>query len=426
MRASLLHKKYLHIILPVFIGSVIAYLDRVNIAYAALTMNADLGFSAQVYGAGAGIFFIGYILFEVPGAIIAERWSPRSWLARILVTWGMISVFMAFIRSPWQFYLVRFLLGAAEASFYPVVYASVIPRWFTPQERPKAIALMLTSLQASAILGAPFAGWLLDISAFGLSGWQMLFMLEALPALVFGAVIIFILPDRPADARWLTPEERRNLTDCFLRETAEKKARRRYSIWQAMADPEVLKLCLIYFLWCTGFWGFNYWMPTALKELSGWSHGAIGWLVALPMALSMAVMLSIAASSARTGEKRWHGALPLFAAAIGMAAGACTTDPRLNFMCVCLTAIGVYGAFGVWWSYPTSFLSGTAAAAAVGLINSCGNTGGYVGPYLNGFVKQATGSFFCASLILSAMLAAGGALMLTLKNRSNRLSGSSG
>ncbi len=415
--AALLRKKYLHIILPVFIGSVIAYLDRVNIAYAALTMNADLGFSAQVYGAGAGIFFIGYVMFEVPGAIIAERWSPRIWLSRILITWGIISCFMAFVHTPRQFYLVRFLLGAAEASFYPVIYASVIPRWFTPQERPKAIAIMLTSLQISTIIGAPLAGWLLGVAAFGLHGWQMLFIVEAIPAVIFGVIILFLLADWPQDARWLTPQEKQYLADVFEQETAAKKAARHYTLWQALRDREVLKLCCIYFLWCTGFWGFNYWMPTALKEVSGWSNLAIGGLIVIPMTLSMIAMMYVAASSSRTGEKRWHGAVPLFVAALGMGAGAFIRDPQVNFLFVCCTAIGMYGAFGVWWSYPMTFLSGAAAAGAVGLINSFGNVGGYVGPYLNGYVKDATGSFLWASVALAGMLAAGGALMLTLKKK---------
>ncbi len=236
--ASLVRKKYLHIILPAFIGSVIAYLDRVNIAYAALTMNADLGFSAQVYGAGAGVFFIGYVMFEVPGAIIAERWSPRIWLSRILITWGIISCFMAFVQTPRQFYLVRFLLGAAEASFYPVIYASVIPRWFTPQERPQAIALMLTSLQISTILGAPLAGWLLGTAAFGLHGWQMLFLLESIPAVAFGVIILFVLADWPRDAPWLTEQEKEHLSTCFEQETAAKKAARHYTLWQALRDRD--------------------------------------------------------------------------------------------------------------------------------------------------------------------------------------------
>jgi ACS family tartrate transporter-like MFS transporter len=205
---SLIQRKYFYIILPTFAGSVIAYLDRINIAYAALTMNEDLGFSAQIFGMGAGIFFFGYVLFEVPGALIAERWSPRIWIARIMITWGIISCWMAFIQNAWQFYLVRFMLGAAEASFYPVVYASIIPRWFTPEERPRAIAFMLASLQVSAIIGSPLAGWLLGVHWFAFKGWQILFIMEAIPAFVFGILVLFCLSDWPEEVIWLTSEEK--------------------------------------------------------------------------------------------------------------------------------------------------------------------------------------------------------------------------
>jgi len=414
---SLVKRRYLHIILPAFIGSVIAYLDRVNIAYAALTMNADLGFSAEVFGMGAGIFFSGYVLFEVPGALIAERWSPRIWLARIMITWGIIACGMAFIQNAWQFYLVRFLLGAAEASFYPVVYASVIPRWFMPEERPRALALMLTSLPLSAIIGSPLAGWLLGVHWFGFQGWQILFIMEAVPAVIFGMLILFVLADWPDEVSWLTSEEKEHLMEMYRREQSAKEAVRKYTVWQALRDREVLKLCLIYFSWITGYWGFNYWMPTVMKEVSGWSNLAIGWLVVVPMSFSLAAMLYTAGSSSKTGEKRWHGALPMFVGAAGMGIGTFISDPQLNFIFVILTAIGVYSAFGVWWSYPTTFLSGMAAAGAVGLINSFGNVGGYVGPYLTGFIKTATGSFHLAYLYLAGSLAAAGVLMLTLKKR---------
>ncbi len=412
---SLLARKYLHIILPLFVGSIIAYLDRVNIAYAALTMNADLGFSATAFGMGAGIFFFGYVLFEVPGALIAERWSPRIWIARIMISWGIVSCFMAFIQTEWQFYIVRFLLGAAEASFYPVVYASVIPRWFTPDERPKAIALLLTSLQISAIIGSPFSGWLLDIRLFGLAGWQLLFIIEAVPAFLFGFIILKILADWPEEVSWLSEHEKRDLMEQFRQETEMKQSMRRYTVLEALADREVLKLCLIYFLWITGYWGFNYWMPTVLKEASGWSNLAIGWLVVFPMFLSLLAMLYTGHSSSRTGEKRWHGAIPMFVGAAGMGIGTFMHDPVINFIFVCLTAIGVFSSFGVWWSYPTTFLSGAAAAGAVGLINSAGNIGGYVGPYLTGFIRDFTGSFRTAYVFLALSLLAAGALMLTLR-----------
>ncbi len=421
MHATLTGKRILHILLPLFIGSVIAYLDRVNIAYAALTMNSDLGFSPDVFGMGAGIFFVGYVLFEVPGALVAERWSPRIWLARIMVTWGIASFFMAFIHTGWQFYLVRFLLGAAEASFYPVAFASVIPRWFTPDERPRAIAGMLTSLQISAIIGAPLAGWILGISFLGLRGWRILFVLEAIPALVFGLVLYVWLADWPCQVRWLTDGEKEYLTKQYDEEVARKNAARSYTVLQALRDPEVLRLCLIYFLWITGFWGFNYWMPTALKDLSGWSTQSIGWAVVIPMALSLAAMVFVGHSASRTGEKRWHGALPVFLGALGMGVGIFVRKPVLNLGFVTLSAIGVYGPFGVWWSYPTCFLSGPAAAGAVGLINSFGNLGGYLGPYLTGVARSVTGSFQGAYVALAVSLVTSGLLMLTLR-RGGRVS----
>lgn len=412
-----LQRRYLYIILPTFIGSVIAYLDRVNIAYAALTMNEDLAFSAEAFGMGAGIFFAGYVLFEVPGALIAERWSPRIWIARIMLTWGIISCGMAFIQNAWQFYLMRFLLGAAEASFYPVVYASVIPRWFTGEERPGAIALMLTSLPISAVIGSPLAGWLLGVHWFGLKGWQVLFITEAVPAVIFGVLILFLLSDWPDEADWLTSEEKRQLMELYRQEKTAQEAIKKYTVWQALRNREVLKLCLIYFLWITGYWGFTFWMPTVLKEVSGWSNLALGWLIVIPMLCSLMAMLYTASSSSRTGEKRWHGAAPMFIGAAGMGIGTFISEPYLNFIFVIMTAIGVYSALGVWWSYPTTFLSGMAAAGAVGLINSFGNVGGYIGPYFTGSIKAMTGSFRPGYVYLACSLAAAGVLMLTLKKR---------
>lgn len=222
LEKSLDRKRALLVILPLFIGSVIAYLDRVNLAYAAMTMNKDLAFSSSVFGMGAGIFFAGYVLFEIPGAILAERWSARIWLARIMISWGLVSWLMAYVHTEWQFYCLRFLLGAAEASFYPVAYASVIPRWFTAAERPRALALMLTSLPVSAIVGSPLAGWLLTVRVFGFKGWQTLFILEAIPALLFGLVIAFWLKDWPKDAAWLSDPEKKHLADAYERELAEK------------------------------------------------------------------------------------------------------------------------------------------------------------------------------------------------------------
>lgn len=402
-------------LLPLFLGSVIAYLDRVNLAYAALTMNQDLGFSASVFGLGAGIFFAGYVLFEIPGALIAERWSARIWLARIMVTWGLVSCLMAFVRSEGEFYVLRFLLGAAEASFYPVAYASVIPRWFTPAERPRALAAMLSSLPISAMVGSPLAGWLLGCELFGLKGWQTLFLLEAVPAVLFGLVLWFWLKDHPKDAAWLTESEQVQLTAAYEQEVARRRALKAYTVWQALSDREVLKLCLIYFLWITGYWGYNYWTPTVLQEASGWSSLRVGWMLAIPMSLALLGMLVVAGTSTRGTEPRWHGATPLFVATLGMGLGVVLQDPLWGFVGVCLAGMGVYGPFGVWWSYPTTFLSGAAAAGAIGLINSCGNVGGFLGPWFIGVLKESTGSIQAAYLGLASSLLLAGLLMLTLR-----------
>ncbi len=415
IEAGARRKAYRNVVLPLFMVSIIAYLDRVNLSYAALTMNEDLGFSAGVFGLGAGIFFAGYVLFEIPGALIAERYSPKWWIARIMVSWGLVSGLMAFVTKPWEFYLLRFLLGAAEASLYPVLYASCIPRWFGARDRARAIAVLLTSLQVSSIVGAPLAGWLIGWSPFGLKGWQGLFVLEAVPAVVFAFVLVRWMADSPGEARWLTPEERRFLIERFEREVAAKNRARRFTVAEALRDREVLKLCVTYFLWITGFWGFGYWMPTVLKAASGWSNLAVGWMIVVPMTLSLGFMLWVGDHSARTGEKRWHGAVGPFLGAVGLGLGTLSEEPALAFLFLCLAGIGVYAPFGVWWSYPTAFLSGPAAAGAIGLINSFGNVGGFVGPYVTGYLKDLTGSYTAAWWYLAASLGCSGLLMLTLR-----------
>ena len=410
-------KAYLNVVLPLFITSVIAYLDRVNIGYAALTMNADLGFDAQVFGMGAGIFFAGYFLFEIPGALVAEKYSPRLWLARIMISWGLICGLLAFMQTAFQFYLLRFLLGAAEASLYPVIYATCIPRFFAARSRARAIAVLLTSLQVSGIIGAPLAGWLIGVPLAGLEGWQVLFLIEALPAVAFGVLLPFWMADWPNEARWLTEPEKEFLTHQYEREVAAKAAARRFTVLEALKDREVLKLCLTYFLWVTGFWGFSYWMPTVLKEVSGWSNPEIGQAFALAMLVSLVASVATGHSSSKRNEKRWHAALPLLAAAIGVGASAFTRDPWIFLFLLTLAAVGTYAPMSVWWSYPTTFLSGAAAAGAVGLINSLGNLGGFVGPYLTGWIRQTTGSFAGALLYLAGSLASAGLLVLTLKRR---------
>ncbi len=405
-----------NIVVPCFLISVMAYIDRNNLSYAKLTMLTDLQFSESVYGFGAGIFFLGYLLFEVPGALVAERTSPKLWLARIMITWGLLTGLMACIRQPWQFYWLRFLIGVAEASLYPVLYASVVPRWFRSEDRARAIAIMLCSLQVSSIIGAPLAGWLIEVPLGpSFQGWQALFILEAIPAIVLGCIVVFWMADSPQEAWWLSDGERAALTNHLSTQT-DSDHRSHRPLWSALIDRTVIKLCCIYFLWMTGFWGFNYYTPTILKEL-GWSSLVTGWLVAGAMAMSLVVMLGVGHSSSVTGEKRWHGAVCMFVAALGFYAGTHTNQPWIAYACLCLAGIGVYAALGVWWSYPTTFLSGTAAAGAVGMINSIGSSGGFLGPYITGVVKDVTGSVNIAWTALAVCLLAAGGLILTLRAR---------
>jgi MFS family permease len=415
----------LRVILPLFVTSVIAYIDRVNIGYAALTMNKDLGFGPEVFGLGAGIFFAGYVLFEIPGALLAEKYRPRVWLARIMISWAVICSYMAFMHTETEFYVARFLLGAAEASLYPVIYVCFIPRWFGPAHRARAISVLLTSLQISGIVGAPLAGWMLGLNTFGLHGWQILFLVEAIPAAGFGiAILQGAVEDIPKDAKWLTEEERHYVVGMYEAEVAaQAKKKKKNTVLEALRDKEVVKLCTIYFLWITGFWGFSFWMPQVLKSFAGWSNAAIGGLSIIPMFISLLVMLYIGHSSSKTGEKRWHGAIGLFIGAIGMAVGAFVHDPMISFLFVIITAAGVYAAFGVWWSYPTTFLSGPAAAAAVAMVNSFGNIGGFVGPYFTGWLKNKTGSFTIAWVYLAVSLVGAGLLMLTLKKKPTDVDG---
>ena len=414
--ANLKRKRDMRIILPVFLVSIIACIDRVNIAYAALTMTQDLPWiTPEIFGAGAGIFFMGYLLFEIPGSLVAARFSATKWIARIMFTWGLVCVLMAFMNTQFEFYLYRFLLGASEASLYPVIYSVLYPRWFTPTERARATSLMLTSLLLSTILGAPLAGVLLQTSFFGLHGWQELFILEAVPALLFAVFFFFGVKDRPDQVSWLTDAEKVYLSAAYEAEKARLQKVKKYTVLQAFTDPKVVKLCFIYFLWVIGFWGFNFWMPTVLKGLSGWSTQLIGGAIAIPMTAALIVQLIVGHTSSKTGDRAWHVAGTLFVGAIGLGLSPFAQDMGTALFLICLSAIGIYASMGVWWTIPTTFLTGPAAAASVALINSCGNMGGWVGPYMMGWVKTNTGSFDLGYFLMAAFMFLAGLTVLTLK-----------
>jgi MFS transporter, ACS family, tartrate transporter len=399
----------------VFLLYIIAFLDRVNVSYAALAMKDDLGFSDEVLGLGAGIFFIGYFLLEIPGTILVEKWSARGWIARIMISWGIVAVLMGFIQTKPQFYTARLLLGAAEAGFFPgiIVYFS---HWFRYEDRAKAVALFMAAIPISNIIGSPLSGALLGVNWYGLAGWRWLFIIEGAPAIIFGVVTIFYLTDRPHQADWLPVDERQWLIDELEKEKKAKQRAHSYSIMQAFKHREVVLLALSYFFMVTAVYGFTFWLPTILKRLSGSSNLVVTLISAIPYCVGLVAILVVGWSSDRTKERRWHTAISMMVAGVGLLLSAAVQDEvALAVLMFCIAGAGMYSYLPGFWALPTSFLTGTAAAASIGLINSIGNLGGFAGPYIVGYLSQATHSFLggVIYLALSALVASG--LVISLR-----------
>jgi D-galactonate transporter len=394
---------------------VIAFLDRVNVGYAALGMTRDLGFDTEVLGFGAGVFFLGYFLLEIPGTLLVETWSARLWLARIIISWGLLAALTGFIQTAAQFYVARFVLGLAEAGFFPgvIVYLS---HWFRPRDRAKAVAMFMAAIPLSNIFGAPVSGLILGVNWMGLAGWRWVFILEGVPALVFGVVTIFYLTDRPRDAKWLTAEEREWITAELEREKGARQDGRKYGVWEALRHRNVLLLALAYFCAVTSAYGFNFWLPTIVKRLSGLSDLLVTGVAALPYCAGLAAMLFVGWTSDRTGERRWHTALSLLAVCLGLALSAASPKVGLAVCMFCLAGAGLYSYLPGFWALPTAFLTETAAAAAVGLINSVGNLGGFVGPYVVGYLTKRTGSFYAGVVYLSCSALASACLILCVRH----------
>lgn len=401
-----------------FVLYIINYLDRVNVSYAALEMTHDLNFTPEILGFGAGIFFVGYFLLEIPGTLLIELWSARAWLARIMITWGIVAVLMGFMHSASQFYWLRLGLGAAEAGFFPgiIVY---LTHWFRYQDRAKAVALFMAAVPLSNFLGAPVSGLLLGVNWFGLAGWRWLFILEGAPAIVLGVVTIFYLTDWPHQAKWLAEDEREWIAKELENEKAIKAAAHSVSVLQALRHREVVLLALGYFFIVTGLYGFNFWLPTIVKGLSGLPNLTVTLISALPYFVGFVALMIIGWSSDRTGERRLHTAIPMFVAGLGLLLSAMTQSvPALAVAMFCVAAAGLYSFFPAFWALPTTFLAGSAAAASIGLINSIGNLGGFAGPYIVGYLNEKTHSFIGGMLYLSLSAIVGGGLILILRRRS--------
>jgi ACS family tartrate transporter-like MFS transporter len=400
-----------------FLLYIIAFLDRMNVGAAALQMPGDLGFNDKVVGLGAGMFFIGYVVLEIPGALIAERWSARRWIARIMISWGIITALMAFIHTAREFYWVRFLVGAAEAGFFPAVIV-YLSHWFRYRDRAKAIAVFYAANPLSYVIGSPLAGLLLGITWLGLRGWRWLFILEGIPAVVVGVITIFYMTDRPRAASWLRPEERDWINGELEREKLAKKTVRSYTIWQAFSQRDVILLTLCYFCATTGGYGISFWLPTILKRLSGQSDIHVSLFAALPYLAGFVMQQWNGWHSDKTSERRWHAAVPIFLCGLILLL-AVIFGSNITLAVVLFALVGAsYFAFHpCFWAVPTAFLSESAAAASIGLINSLGNLGGFVGPLIMGYLVSRTHSFTAGLLYLVGNLCLSGILMLVVGAR---------
>jgi ACS family tartrate transporter-like MFS transporter len=401
----------------VFILYMVAYIDRVNVSFAGLRMNAALGLSDRMFGLGAGIFYLSYVLFEIPGAIIVERWSARKWIARIMISWGLVTVLTGFVRTPGQFYAVRLCLGVAEASFLPgmIVY---LTHWFRLRERSRAIACFYAAVPTASLIGSPLAGWLLGVHWQGLAGWRWLFIVEGTPAVVIGIITIFYLTDWPAQARWLPQDERDWLVNELRAELQAKKRIRDYTITEAFCDRRVLCLGATWFLALSGSLGNVYWIPTFVKRLSGFSDRSVTSLLLIPALIGIAGTLINGWHSDKTGERRWHAAIPLLAAGLmyGFSIPA-RPDVPLAILLLLLGSGFFYAYLPVCWSIPTMILSESAAAATFGLINSIGQLGGLTGPLMIGFLNERTHSLTAGFGFIALVYAVAGSLILSLKIR---------
>ncbi len=396
----------------------IAFIDRVNIGFASLTMNQDLRFSSTVFGVGAGIFFLGYFIFEVPSNLILHKLGARIWIARVMITWGLVSGAMALVQGTTSFYILRFLLGVAEAGFFPgiILYLSY---WFPARRRAAVTAMFMAAAPLSTAIGSPISGALLEMHGiWGLAGWQWMFVIEAIPALVFGVVVLFYLTDRPEKAKWLSVDERTWLAKT-MEEDQAGKPKTSHSIWAGLADIRVLALSLVYFGTSAGLYTLGIWAPQIIKSF-GLSSFQVGLINAVPAVFAVVGMILWARHSDKSGERTWHvvGACLLAAAGLAFATGA--TSVFAVLMALTLVNIGISASKPPLWSMPTLFLSGSGAAAGIATINSIGNLGGFVGPSMIGWIKDATGSFAGGLYFVAALLLVSATVTLILARSSAR------
>jgi sugar phosphate permease len=407
----------------VFVLFVIAFVDRINIGFAALTMNKELAVTSQQYGFLAGIFFFGYFLFEIPSNLLLQEIGARVWIARILISWGIVALLTGFVKTATHLYVVRFLLGVAEAGYVPGIYL-YLTYWFPQRQLAHAIALFNTGNPVASIVGAPLSGVILDrIHWFGVGSWRWLLILEGIPAILGGILTYFLLPGRPAEARFLTAVEKDWIKAELAREEQLKLTAERISVGQALAHGRVWHLTAIYFMAMIASYSMIFWMPQLLKALSSqYSNTTVGIFVMIPYLVALTVMVLVAHSSDRTLERRYHAAIPLIIGAIALVVLG-TIATRAVFLSVtlwCLVAAGIYSLFGPFWSLPNEFLAGFSAAAGIAMINCIGNLGGFVGPYAVGAINRKTGSFNGGLVFAGVSLLVSAMLVIALPRRTER------
>ena len=387
----------------------ISFLDRVNVGFAAIQMNKDIGLTATVFGWGAGVFFLGYFLLEIPSNLALERFGAKIWIARIMATWGIISAVMAFVQGPWSFVGLRFLLGLAEAGFFPGVIL-YLTYWFPAEYRARIVGVFMISIPISSFLGSPISGALLGLSGWGLRGWQWLFILEGLPAVLMAIAVLYFLPDRPSKAAWLPAAECDWLEQRLQAESARNALRSHAAqapLWGALREPKLLLFAAIYFGSTASSYGLTFWTPQIVKSY-GLSNFATGLLNSVPYGFASVAMILWGRHSDQMRERRWHLAIPFLTLAVGLAAGTVLSGLAPLICALTVAAAGVYMLKGPFWALATEQLPSTTAAPSIAAINAIGNLGGFLGPFLIGAIKGGTGSFTLSllPLIVFALISA--------------------
>ncbi|PYB76564.1 MFS transporter [Pseudomonas sp. LB-090624] len=407
---AIVRKVTLRIIPFMFLLYIVSYLDRANIGYAALEMNKELALTSEAFGFISGIFFIGYFLFEVPSNVMLNKFGARVWIARILVTWGVIAAATAFAQTANQLYVLRFFLGVAEAGFFPgvIVYLTY---WFRSRELATTVALFTAAIPVSYTIGAPLSTWIMDnIKWLDWSGWRWMLFLEGVPAVFLGIACFFFLTDKPEQAKWLTSQEKEWLLAELERDRQSRKNVKRLGVFKTMVNKKVLYLAFIYFVYQCGSLGVGYWMPQIIKGFSSdLTHTQIGLIAMLPYIVATAAMIIWSRSSDRRNERKMHSAIPLAIAALGLVGAGTLASPIASMAMICVALSGLYSFKSPFWALPTLFLDRATAAVSIAVINSIGNLGGFVGPSMIGVVKgnsqsAATGLLFLSALLLIAFL----------------------